>query len=89
MLVDSKFFVIGKGKVPNWFKYACDIGRAKVNYDDEGDIENVVVYSPTKTYVGKIGDTVLFSKAGLAIVPKIGEKDTDVEEIKEPDSSED
>lgn len=64
-----KKFVIGQ-EFPEWFENQCLLGRAKVNYDDDGEIVNVVVNSPVKRIIAYPGDSIMLLKSGLSVVPE-------------------
>ena len=68
--MDVKEFVLGKGKVPDWFTEKCSQGRAKINYSDEGEISSATIHTPTKTIVARIGDGIMLIKSGLQVIPK-------------------
>lgn len=68
--MEIKDFVLGKGKIPNWFNEQCEKGRAKINYDDESNIINATIHTPTKSIKAKIGDSIMLAKSGLQVVPK-------------------
>lgn len=69
-MFENKQFTLGKDKFPTWFEDECSKGKARVVYDDEGDLVNVTVYSATKNYVAVEGDTIMLLKSGLAVIPK-------------------
>ena len=46
-----KSFIIGKEKIPTWFNDEVSKCRAKINYDEDGDLTNVIIYSPTKQFL--------------------------------------
>lgn len=64
-----KEFVFGKGAIPEWFKSLCSTGRAKVVYDDEGEIVKAVLYAPGGVKEAFIGDTIIYVASGLAVIP--------------------
>lgn len=67
-MVTVKQFVFGKEKAPDWFGVETSAGRAKVNYDEDGNVINAIVYTPTKKLVANIGDTIMLYKSGLAVL---------------------
>lgn len=70
MEFQSKQFILGKEKFPAWFDEQVAKGRAKVNYDDDNDLINVTVYTPTKTVVALPEDTIMLLKSGLTVIKK-------------------
>lgn len=69
MAFEVKTFVFGT-KTPEWFDENAKSGRVKINYDDEGEILNATVYTPTKTLIAEIGDTIMLLKSGLTVIKK-------------------
>lgn len=67
---DVKRYTLGSGQIPKWFENECSLGRARVNYNDDGDIECVTIHTPTKTLEAFEGDEVVLSKSGLGVVKK-------------------
>lgn len=81
----AKQFVLGKDNFPEWFKEQATKGRVRLNYDDDGVLENVVVYGATKNYTAKPDDVIVMLKTGITVIPhetavKYGPKVTDKEE---------
>lgn len=68
--MDVKEFVLGKGKMPDWFNEKCAQGRARVEYDDEHNLIGVTVHMPTKTVFAEVGDSIMLVKSGLQVIPK-------------------
>lgn len=68
--MEIKEFILGKGKVPNWFNEKCTQGKAKVDYDDDGEMVGATIHTPIKTIKAKIGDSIILAKSGLQVVPK-------------------
>lgn len=62
-------FVFGKQKAPFWFDEYCQKGRAKVNYDDEGEM-SAKLHTPTGILDVKVGDTIVYTKTGLGMIPQ-------------------
>lgn len=93
--MQNKDFILGKGKMPDWFNEKCLEGKARVDYDDEGNILGATVHTPTKTVKAKIGDSIMLIKAGLQVIPKNYVKKYDIqkgkkenEEVSEENKSE-
>lgn len=63
---ETKTFVVGKGKTPDWFNDICNSGRARANYED-GELVNVKIYTPTKMIIANIGDTIKLNKSGITV----------------------
>ena len=82
-------FVFGEGKAPEWFNKEANAGRVKIMYDEDDQIIGCQILSGTKVYEAEIGDTILNTKYGLAVVPKEKakqyglQKKDDKKEIKE------
>lgn len=87
-------FVFGEGKAPEWFNKEANAGRVKIMYDEDDQIIGCQILSGTKVYEAKIGDTILNTKYGLAVVPKEKakqyglQKKDDKKEIKEETTEE-
>ena len=65
-----KSFIIGKEKIPTWFNDEVSKCRAKINYDEDGGLTNVIIYSPTKQLFANEGDTIMLLKSGLTVIKK-------------------
>lgn len=63
-------FVFNGGKAPEWFNKEANAGRIKLMFDEDDQITGVQIASGTKVYEAKIGDTILNTKYGLAVLPK-------------------
>ena len=68
--MEIKEFILGKGAIPNWFTDKCTQGKARVDYDDEGQIVSATIHTATKTLKAKIGDSILLAKSGLQVLPR-------------------
>lgn len=83
-------FIFGEGKAPEWFDKEANAGRVKIMYDEDDQMIGAQILSGTKTYEAKIGDSILNTKYGLAVLPKekakqygVQKKDDAKKEIKE------
>lgn len=63
-------FVFGKEKAPAWFNDVCAIGRAKINYDEENVIISATLHTPTGIQTAKVGDSIVYTNSGLAVIPE-------------------
>lgn len=70
MTKNPKSFVVGSKNYPDWFKEQASKGRARVNYDEDGELVNITIYGATKSYVAEPGDEILFTKNGMTVVNK-------------------
>lgn len=67
----GKKFIFGVEKTPEWFTNECLSGRAKVNYNEEtGEIENAIIYSPTKRFYANKGDVIMMMKSGMTVIQR-------------------
>ena len=76
-------FVLDVDDFPLWFKDETARGRARVFYDEDGEIKNVKIISATKTYTALPGDTIVKLKSGMVVIKaedakKYGVKETGV-----------
>lgn len=83
-------FIFGEGKAPEWFDKEANAGRIKIMYDEDDQMIGAQILSGTKVYEAKIGDSILNTKYGLAVLPKekakqygVQKKDDAKKEIKE------
>lgn len=53
---------------PDWFKEQAAAGRIKINLDDDGHVDSMVVFSPTGRSVAQVGDVIMLMKSGLAVI---------------------
>lgn len=65
----DKFVFDGK-QFPDWFNKQCKLGRAKLTFDENNNVNGCLIFTPVKNINVKIGDTVTFSKSGLYAIPK-------------------
>ena len=63
-------FVLGKDVVPVWFNEEANKGRVRTIYDDNRNVQNVIINSGIKKYVASPGDTIVNSKSGIVVIPK-------------------
>ena len=80
-MFQSKRFILGKDKSPEWFSNECSKGRAKMVYDDDGELNKVVVYSSPNNYEALPGDTIILLKSGLAVI--VNDKKSNKKEVHE------
>ena len=74
-------FVLGKDVVPVWFNEEANKGRVRTIYDDNRNVQNVIINSGIKKYVTSPGDTIINSKSGIVVIPKKVEvKEESIEE---------
>lgn len=64
----DKRFTIGQEDYPEWFRDMAKKGRAQINVDEDGKLESITVYTPTKTYVALPGDVIILAKAGVTVM---------------------
>lgn len=83
-------FIFGEGKAPEWFDKEANMGRVKLMFDEDDQMIGAQILSGTKIYEAKIGDSILNTKYGLAVLPKekakqygVQKKDDVKKEIKE------
>lgn len=86
-------FVLGEGKAPEWFNNEANAGRVKLIYDEDDQLIGAQILSGVKVYDALIGDSILNSKYGLAVIPKekakqYGVQKKDDKQIKEKDNEE-
>lgn len=65
-----KNFILGKSVTPSWFNDICLTGKAKINKDDEGNIIFATLHTPTGMRTAKVGDTIMYTNSGLAVIPQ-------------------
>lgn len=61
-------FILGAGKVPEWFNEEANKGKVKQVYDEDGDLKETHIISGTKVYVAKEGDTIIKTNYGLVVL---------------------
>lgn len=61
-------FILGSGKVPEWFRKEANLGKVKEVFDEDGELIETHIASGTKVYVAHNGDTVINSNYGLVVV---------------------
>lgn len=68
--MEAKKMVVSKSgsNFPDWFNEHASEGRLKVNYNDDGFVDNIVVSGPTKRMVAHIGDVIMLMKSGLTVI---------------------
>lgn len=68
--MEAKKYTVSKSasNFPDWFKQQAAEGRIKLNLNDDGQVDNVVVYSPTGRSVAHVGDVVMLMKSGLSVI---------------------
>lgn len=78
-------FVLGKDVVPVWFNEEANKGRVRTIYDDNRNVQNVIINSGIKKYVASPGDTIINSKSGIVVISKKAEAKEELiaEEINE------
>lgn len=67
-MAEIKKFIVGSEKFPVWFNEEAAKGRLKLNYDEEGILQTITVYSPLKTTLAKKGDVIMLLKSGLQVI---------------------
>lgn len=93
--MERESFIFGSKNIPIWFDDEAKKGRINIKYDD-GKIQKAIIMSGTKRYEAFPGDTIVYSKSGMVVIPKnfvdykvvtkeedTDEEDTDEEEIEE------
>lgn len=63
-------FILGEMKAPEWFNEEANKGRVKLIFDEDNDLIGAQILSGTKIYDAVIGDSILNTKYGLAVLPK-------------------
>ena len=81
-------YVLGEGKAPDWFNKEANAGRVKIMYDEDEQTIGAQILSGTKVYEAKVGDSIMNTKYGLAVLPKekakqYGVQNKDVKKEKE------
>ena len=79
-------FVVGRGNIPDWFNEKCKQNRAKLNFDDDGELINISVFTPTKLMIANVGDLIILDKHGMSVVKN---KNTEVKIDVKKDEAED
>lgn len=90
MSKELESFIFGEGKVPEWFNIEANAGRVKMLFDEDDQIIGAQILSGTKTYEAKIGDSVIKTKYGLAVLSKEKAKQYGVQkkDVKQKDTKE-
>lgn len=86
-------YVLGEGKAPEWFNKEANAGRVKLIYDEDDQLIGAQILSGMKVYDALIGDSIINTKYGLAVLPKekakqYGVQKKDDKQIKERDDKE-
>lgn len=83
-------FVLGEMKAPEWFNNEANKGRVKILRDEDNELIGAQILSGTKIYDAVVGDSILNTKYGLAVLPRekakaygVQKKDDTKKEIKE------
>ena len=63
-------FIFGEGKAPEWFNKEANAGRVKTILDEDDQIVGAQILSGTKVYEAKVGDSIMNTKYGLAVIPR-------------------
>lgn len=63
-------FIFGEGKAPEWFNKEANAGRVKTILDEDDQIIGAQILSGTKVYEAKVGDSIMNTKYGLAVIPR-------------------
>lgn len=63
-------FIFGEGKAPEWFNKEANTGRVKTILDEDDQIVGAQILSGTKVYEAKVGDSIMNTKYGLAVIPR-------------------
>ena len=63
-------YILGEGKVPDWFNAEANAGRIKLIYDEDDQMIGCQVLSGTKVYDAVIGDSIINTKYGVVVLPK-------------------
>lgn len=66
----NKQFILGFDEIPSWFNKKCSERKAKINYDKDGKIINVLITMPSGKSVANIGDTIVLNDYSLFVIPK-------------------
>lgn len=69
-MASARQFIVGKEDYPAWFREQASKGRVKLNHDDDGVLQSITVYAPTKSYTAKPGDVILMLKSGMTVLDK-------------------
>lgn len=72
----TRRFVFSREKVPDWFDAQINKGRAKIEYDpDTQEVVGATLFTPTKTINAVVGDTIVISRSGMSVMPKVDEEE--------------
>lgn len=63
-------YVLGEGKAPEWFNKEANAGRVKIIFDEDNELIGAQILSGTKVYDAVVGDSILNTKYGLAVLPR-------------------
>jgi len=63
-------FIFGTEKAPAWFDQEANAGRVKLLYDEDDQLVGARILSGMKTYEAKVGDSIMNTKYGLAVIPR-------------------
>ena len=61
-------FILGSGKVPEWFQKEANAGKVKQIFNEDGELRETQIASGTKVYVAHDGDTIINSNYGLVVL---------------------
>lgn len=62
-------YTVGKD-MPLWFKEKLKHGKAKLNKNEDNELESVTIFSATKNYIAYPGDTVMLNVRGMSVIKK-------------------
>lgn len=68
MAFQNKSFVLGKESFPEWFKEETERGRARVMYDEDGELDHVIIYSIGREIKARVGDTIVLTRSGVSSI---------------------
>ena len=61
-------FVVGEG-FPDWFNEEVGKGRARINYDNDGKLKNITLFTVSKQITANIGDVIVKTNTGMSLIP--------------------
>ena len=61
-------FILGAGKVPEWFQKEANAGKVKQVFDEDGALKETHIASGTKVYIAYEGDTIIKTNYGLVVL---------------------
>ena len=82
-------FILGEGKAPEWFDNEANAGRIKMIYNEDEELIGAQILSGTKTYEAKVGDSIINTKYGVAVIPQEKAKAYGVQRKDAKDSKQD